>query len=138
MKRKAEKILALLAALLTVFFLGGFAVIANHLTLKQYQTTIKPVFQSSLQQLTDQEAVTLFQTLGAWFAVTLMLVLILTAVAWPLLKGHRKIAGGLLVAAGVITLFGSQLVAFPIAFFFFVAGGLALMRKEQVRVQDEY
>ena len=90
MKRKAEKILALLAALLTVFFLGGFAVIANQLTLK------------------------------------------------PLLKGHRKIAGGLLVAAGVITLFGSQLVAFPIAFFFFVAGGLALMRKEQVRVQDKY
>lgn len=138
MKRKAEKILALLAATLTLFFLGGFAVISNHLTLAQYQTTIKPIFHESLQQLTDQEAVTLFQTLGAWFAVTLMLVLILTAIAWPLLKAHRKIAGGLLLAAGVVTLLGSQLVAFPVAFFFFLAGGLAFIRKEQVRVQDQY
>ncbi|MHC8521007.1 hypothetical protein ACPJHQ_06410 [Rossellomorea sp. H39__3] len=63
------------------------------------------------------------------------MVLCLIALASFFLKGNRNPgrAGIILIAAGGATLIGTQLVAFPLAFLFFLAAALCFFRKQPNR-----
>ncbi|HAZ9189260.1 TPA: DUF4064 domain-containing protein, partial [Enterococcus faecium] len=51
-------------------------------------------------------------------------------------RNYRKKAGIVYVITGISCLIGSQLIAFPIAFFFFIAGGLCFFRTPPRQVAE--
>jgi hypothetical protein len=70
----------------------------------------------------------LFQTLGAWFGVTVIIMLVLSVLGTFFLVSRKNLLAGSVcfILAGIDLLLGSQLVAFIPAFPFFVSGVLAL------------
>lgn len=139
MSRKLEIIIGYVGAGLVLIFLGSFTVITNIMTEAEYHKMFYPIFEKFLSGVSNKNGIEMFQTLGVWFGVTLILVLILVAIANLLLRHHKRIglAGIIYLFAGLITLFGSQLLAYPLAFFFFLDSGLCFLRKETARVPNE-
>lgn len=133
MSRRLELIIGYIGAAIVVLFMGGFAVVMNMLTKHEYQTVVYPVFEKYLNEISTQKGLTLFKTLGAWFGFTVIAVLILVAIASMLLRAHKRIylAASLYFVAGLATLFGSQMIAYPIAFIFFVVAALCFLRKDR-------
>lgn len=99
--------------------------ITNQMTEVDYQATFLPVFGDLVKGLTTDEGMGLFKTLGSWFTFTVVIVLILAFVASLFLTNKRYFLGAALcyLVAGVVTLIGSQLLAFILAFPLFVVAG---------------
>lgn len=136
--KKIELWIGWLGAALTCLFLGGYTITINQLNTADFKEIFTPVFSSVMETMSSDEAMELFKSLGAWFGFTTLIVLGLTVVASVLFRyrNYRKKAGILYLVTGVCCLIGSQLIAFPIAFFFFVAGGLCFLRKPQRAVAE--
>ncbi len=128
--RTAELWLTGIGAGLATVFLGGFAVVVNRIDLATFEEVVRPVLLAGAQDLTPAEAFEAGQTLSAWFGFTLLLVLALAAVAVLAVRRrpHQRRNAWWLLAAGLVCLFGSQLIAYPIAFFFFLGAGLLAVR----------
>ena len=129
--RRIEFWLGLIGAILSVVFLGGFTFLINQVSLAEFETIFSNVFGDVIDSLGVAGAYEFFKTLGAWFGFTLLAVLIFIALATLFIKyrNYRKRAGVMYLLAGLVCLLGSQLFAYPIAFFFFVAGVLCFLRK---------
>jgi ABC-type transport system involved in multi-copper enzyme maturation permease subunit len=82
--------------------------------------------------MTAEAALAQFQTLGAWFGFTLLALLILVSVATMLVRyrNYRKQSCAIYFLTGVVTLIGSQMIAFPIAFCFFLAAGFCFLHRD--------
>ena len=131
MKSKLELWLGWIGAGLSLVFLGGFSFMMNQVSVDEFENAFFDVFESMIRSMGIEEAYQVFRTLGAWFGFTLLAVLILVSVASLLIgyRNYRKRAGIIYLLCGVTCLIGSQLIAFPIAFFFFLSGGLCFLRK---------
>lgn len=132
MARKWERIIGVIGMALVTIFLGGFTATINLMKPAQFEQVLKPVFASALKGMSTKAGLTMFKTLGAWFGYTVVIVLVLGVIANLLLRHHKriKLAGTMYLIAGLVTLFGSQLIAYPLAFLFFVVAVLCFMRKE--------
>lgn len=135
MTRKRELIITLSGGFLCLFFLGGFALTILPMDEATYADKVFPFLQGSLPAEELGQNFEAVKTLSTWFAVTLLVVLALIALASFFLKGNRNQgrAGIILMAAGGATLIGTQLVAFPLAFLFFLAAALCFFRKQPNR-----
>ena len=135
MTRKRELIITLSGGFLCLFFLGGFALTILPMDEATYADKVFPFLQGSLQAEELGQNFEAVKTLSTWFAITLLVVLSLIALASFFLKGNRNPgrAGIILMAAGGVTLIGTQLVAFPLAFLFFLAAALCFFRKQPNR-----
>ncbi|MGI6155810.1 MAG: DUF4064 domain-containing protein [Enterococcus sp.] len=131
MKRKLELWVGWVSAGLVTVILGPLSLIMNQLTHAQYQEIFLPVFDKKLAGIPVEKGIEFFHRLGAWFGVTLILVLIFTALASLFLNSRydRRIASAFYFMAGLTTLFGSQFLAFILAFPFFVAGVLSFKKR---------
>lgn len=138
MARKWERIIGLVGMVLVTVFLGGFSATVNLMKPAQFEKILKPMFASGLKGVSTKQGLMMFKTLGAWFGYTVIIVLVLGVIANLLLRHHKRVrlAGGLYVVAGLVTLLGSQLIAYPLAFIFFVVAVLCFMRKEQYIASD--
>ncbi|WP_390410200.1 DUF4064 domain-containing protein [Lacticaseibacillus jixiensis] len=138
MTRKWERIIGLIGMILVTGLLGGFSATVNLMKPAQYEKILAPMFASSLQGVSAKQGLLMFKTLGAWFGYTVIIVLTLGVIANLLLRHHKRVrlAGGLYLIAGVVTLLGSQLIAYPLAFIFFVVAVLCFMRKEKNIASD--
>ena len=89
-------------------------------------------FSLAINQMTAEAALAQFQTLGAWFGFTLLALLILVSVATMLVRyrNYRKQSCAIYFLTGVVTLIGSQMIAFPIAFCFFLAAGFCFLHHD--------
>ena len=89
-------------------------------------------FSLAINQMTQEAALAQFQTLGAWFGFTLLALLILVSVATMLVRyrNYRKQSCAIYFLTGVVTLIGSQMIAFPIAFCFFLAAGFCFLHRD--------
>lgn len=137
MKRKLELRIGWISAGLVTLILGPLSLMLRQLTSSQYQEIFLPVFGQTLENLPVEKGLDFFNRLGAWFSITVIAVLILTAIASLFLNSRydRRIAGLLYIAAGLMTLFGSQLLAFVLAFPFFVAGGFCFSKNTKINRQ---
>ncbi|GLI83743.1 hypothetical protein ANABIO32_14400 [Rossellomorea marisflavi] len=135
MTRKRELIITLSGGFLCLFFLGGFALTILPMDEATYADKVFPFLQGSLPAEELGQNFEAVKTLSTWFAVTLLVVLALIALASFFLKGNRNPgrAGIILMVAGGATLIGTQLVAFPLAFLFFLAAALCFFRKQPNR-----
>lgn len=135
MTRKRELIITLSGGFLCLFFLGGFALTILPMDEATYADKVFPFLQGSLPAEELGQNFEAVKTLSTWFAITLLVVLSLIALASFFLKGNRNPgrAGIILMVAGGATLIGTQLVAFPLAFLFFLAAALCFFRKQPNR-----
>ena len=110
--------------------LGGFALVMNRIDMATFEQVVMPALVGADPGLAVAEAHELARTLAAWFSVTLIAVLLLSAVGWFLARRRpwRRAAGWWVLAAGLACLLGSQLILFPLAFVFFVAAGFFALR----------
>lgn len=133
MTRRLEKIIGIVGAVLVTLFLGGFTIVFNAMNETEYKETILPILGDNFEKLTTSEGMEFLKTLGAWFGFTVVLVLVCVAVATLFVNNNRypKRAAIFYLLAGLITLIGSQTLAYPLAFIFFVNTAFCLLRKEK-------
>ncbi|GAA4518732.1 hypothetical protein GCM10023160_01410 [Brachybacterium paraconglomeratum] len=112
--------------------LGGFALVMNRIDAATFEQVVMPALVGAEAEsgLGVAEAHELARTLAAWFSVTLIAVLLLSAIGWFVARRRpwRRTAGWWFLAAGLACLLGSQLILFPVAFIFFVAAGFFALR----------
>lgn len=132
MRRRLEQILGIAGATLVLLLLGGFSLTVNGMDAETYRGAILPIISESLPDMSTEEGLLLTRTLGAWFGCTAFIVAGLTALAtFFVSKGkYVKLAALIYGLAGVVTLLGSQLIAYPLAFIFFVVTALCLFRNQ--------
>ncbi|MEH7493542.1 DUF4064 domain-containing protein [Neobacillus niacini] len=140
MKRKWEVIIGIAGVILGVIFLGGFSLTITSMEESTYATTVFPILQEGVSEEYISESFEAMKALAIWFGVTLLIVVILVALAALSIWRNRypKRGGVLFTFAGLATLIGTQFIAFPIAFLFFIAAGLCLFRKLKEKEGVEY
>lgn len=131
MSRRWEKIIGIAGAVLVVVFLGGFAVTINNMNMADFQDTIVPIFKDVIPNIETQEGLENMKTLGAWFSATVFLTVVMVALGTLFISRNKypKRAAVCYGLTGGVVLFGSQLLAFPLAFLFFVAAALCILRR---------
>lgn len=137
--RKWEIGLCWLASVLTGVFAGGFSMVILQMPIGTFETTLFPLLRESGSGLMLQESYEGMQTLGAWFGITVMAVLILAILAG--LCGARSsrlmVAAVCYVLAGLCLLLGTQYLGFPLAFCYFAAAVLCVIRNRRLLMADE-
>ncbi|MFI2103119.1 hypothetical protein ACH436_07490 [Isoptericola sp. NPDC019693] len=134
LRRTVELWLAGVAAALTTLSLGAFTVVVNGVDEATFADTLYPLLAdggvAGAAGVPVETAYEATRTLAAWFSFTVPLVLGLTVVGFALARRRpgRRSTGWWFLAAGLVCLFGSQLLLYPIAFGFFVAAGLFALR----------
>lgn len=117
MNRKWVRIMIGIVTTIVVGIFGVLSLTIHHMNETQYQE-----WMQQMPSLNTVEGFIALQTLGAWFAVTVMIVLFGVAAAFIVYKRYVTVSSVLLLVSGVLLLLGTQLLAFPFAFFFFVGG----------------
>jgi len=115
---------------LSTVAMGGFALVMNEVDAATFEKVIMPTLLDINAQIPLEEAFEAGRALGAWFALTLIVVLLLSAGAlWRTrARPERRSCGWWYLAAGLACLLGSQLMLYPIAFIYFVGAGLCALR----------
>jgi phosphoglycerol transferase MdoB-like AlkP superfamily enzyme len=131
MKRKWEVMIGIAGVILCVIFLGGFSLTMTSMEESIYETTVFPILQAGVSEEYVSESFEAVKALAIWFGVTLLLVFILVALATLSIWRNKSPKRGavLYIFAGLATLLGTQFIAFPLAFLFFIAAALCLYRK---------
>jgi phosphoglycerol transferase MdoB-like AlkP superfamily enzyme len=131
MKRKWEVMIGIAGVILCVIFLGGFSLTMTSMEESIYETTVFPILQAGVSEEYVSESFEAVKALAIWFGVTLLLVFILVALATLSIWRNKSPKRGavLYIFAGLATLIGTQFIAFPLAFLFFIAAALCLYRK---------
>ncbi|MGD6843488.1 hypothetical protein ACQCVH_13330 [Bacillus infantis] len=133
MKRKWETMIAMAGALLCLIFLGGFSMTILTMDEVTFEEAVYPVLQTDAAKPRVSESYEAVKTLAVWFGVTMIAVLVFTAIATLFIRKNKnpKAAAVFYTLAGLTALAGTQMIAFPLAFIFFLAAALCLFRKIQ-------
>lgn len=131
MKRKSEVIIGLIGAILCIILLGGFSLTMTTMEEGTFATSVFPTLQEGVSINDLSESFEAMKALAVWFGITLLIVLIFIVIATSFIWKNKfpKRAAFFFLLAGLATLIGTQMIAFPIAFFFFIASGLCFFRK---------
>ncbi|NWQ40488.1 DUF4064 domain-containing protein [Bacillus sp. EB106-08-02-XG196] len=131
MKRKWEVMIGLAGVILCVIFLGGFSLTMTSMEEGTYETTVFPILQEGVSEEYLSESFDAVKVLAIWFGITLIIVFILVALATLLIWRNKypKRGAVLFIFSGLATLIGTQFIAFPLAFLFFIAAALCLFIK---------
>lgn len=132
MKRKIEVIGTWILMVVCVMFLGGFSLVMNAVKEKEFTAKIYPMFQSA--DLPASETYQQFKTMGMWFGLTLMAILVMSMIALYLLSQPKRrwISAVLYGLSGVCLLIGTQFLLYPVAFFFFILAGIVWFHKQKI------
>jgi len=127
--RTAEKWITGVGLGLAALLQGGFTVTINSASRAEFDEKIAPALASTgLTPLGD--AYEGARTLAAWFGFSLVIMIFLAAIALFIASRRpaRRSTGWWLAGAGAACLVGTQLVLYPVAFFFFLAAALFAVR----------
>lgn len=120
---------------LSVLFLGGFSATITQVGQEGFIKNLLPLFQAMNLNLSDKDLYLLAKKLGDWFALTLFVVVVLGALFYWVQgkKRYKKAEILILVIQGFVLLLGSQMLAYPIAFFFFLSAALTYLMLREAR-----
>lgn len=129
--RRPEILVVAVGLVLAVLTMGGFTLVINQIDQQTFAEVVMPSLMGEGSTSSVAEAHEAARTLAAWFGVSLVVTLLLSAAGIALARSRprRRTAAGWFLAAGAVCLLGSQLVLFPIAFPFFLAAGLMALRQ---------
>jgi len=130
--RRPEKWISGIGLALAGLLQGGFTLTVNASSEAEFTEKILPAMQAAGMQPTG-DAYEGARTLAAWFGFSLIIVLALCAVGLFIAsrRPERRSTGWWFAGAGLICLVGTQLVLYPVAFFFFLAAALFAVRSTQ-------
>lgn len=137
MKRKWEAIVGIIGGILALVFFGGLAVTLKKMSVKDFETSYQALKLEKTGTLDN--TFHLLQDMTGLFAITLFisLIFLVVAVFFSIKEKYLIIAASLYLVAGLILLLGTQFIAFPFTFFYFMAAVLTVYRikikKGQVR-----
>jgi len=133
--RRAEQWSAVIGMAASTVFLGGFSLVINSFDESSFIASGLAGPLGLQESVTSGRAYELAATLGAWFGVTLLVVLLLAVVGILATRSRpqQRRHGWWFAAAGLACLLGSQLILYPVAFAFFVSAGLFAVRPVQDR-----
>ncbi|UVY84964.1 hypothetical protein NLU66_05010 [Brachybacterium sp. NBEC-018] len=129
-RRTLEIVLVGLGIIAAVVTMGGFTLVMNQVDQATFEAVVMPALlggDTALDPLAAREA---GDTLAAWFGVSLVLLLLLSAAGIALARSRpwRRTPAWWFLAAGLVCLLGSQLVLYPVAFLFLLAAALVALR----------
>lgn len=114
---------------------GGFTLAVTRSDDAAVRDVLLPALGASGIELSDADATAMLETLAAWFGLSLIVMALLCAVGFFIAARRpvRRSTGWWFLAAGLVCLFGTQLLLYPVAFLFFLAAGLFAVRSPQQR-----
>lgn len=114
---------------------GGFTIAVTRSDAATLEAAVLPALRAAGIHLDGATAHEALQTLAAWFGYSLIVTALLCAVGFSLAarRPRRRSTGWWFLAAGLVCLLGTQLLLYPVAFFFFLAAGLFTARAPQQR-----
>ncbi|MBE8849048.1 MULTISPECIES: DUF4064 domain-containing protein [Enterococcus] len=128
MKRKWEAIVGIIGGILALVFFGGLAVTLKKMSIKDFETSYQALKLEKTGTLDN--TFHLLQDMTGLFAITLFisLIFLVVAVFFSIKEKYLIIAASLYLVAGLILLLGTQFIAFPFTFFYFMAAVLTVYR----------
>lgn len=134
-RRRAEVILASIGLVGAAVLQGGFALLITRSSDETLRTAVLPALRQNGVAISDSDADMALNTLAAWFGYSLVLVALLWAVGlfFAHHRPRRSAPGWWFAGAGLACLAGTQLLLYPVAFFFFAAAALFAVRKPTPR-----
>ncbi|MFS0985083.1 hypothetical protein [Enterococcus durans] len=128
MKRKWESIVGIIGGILALVFFGGLAVTLKKMSIKDFETSYQALKLEKTGTLDN--TFHLLQDMTGLFAITLFisLIFLVVAVFFSIKEKYLIIAASLYLVAGLILLLGTQFIAFPFTFFYFMAAVLTVYR----------
>lgn len=109
---------------------GGFTLAVSRSDGTQLRETVLPALTAAGFRTSAADAVVVLQTLSAWFGLSLLVMAGLFAVGAFIASRRpgRRSTGWWFLGTGLVCLFGTQFVLYPVAFLFFLAAGLFAVR----------
>ncbi|MFS0926788.1 hypothetical protein [Enterococcus durans] len=128
MKKKWEAIVGIIGGILALVFFGGLAVTLKKMSIKDFETSYQALKLEKTGTLDN--TFHLLQDMTGLFAITLFisLIFLVVAVFFSIKEKYLIIAASLYLVAGLILLLGTQFIAFPFTFFYFMAAVLTVYR----------
>lgn len=134
-RRRAEVIIASIGLAGAAILQGGFVLLITRSDEETLRTGVLPALRQNGVEIFDADADVALGTLAAWFGYSLVLVALLWAVGlfFAHHRPRRPVTGWWFAGAGFACLLGTQLLLYPVAFFFFFAAALFAVRKPTPR-----
>lgn len=128
MRRKWEATVGIIGGILALVFFGGLAVTLKKMSIKDFETSYQALKLEKIGTLDN--TFHLLQDMTGVFAITLFisLIFLVVAVFFSVKEKYLIIAASLYLVAGLILLLGTQFIAFPFTFFYFMAAVLTVHR----------
>ncbi|MGM0125993.1 hypothetical protein IGI37_003394 [Enterococcus sp. AZ194] len=128
MKRKWEIIAGSVGGITSLIFFGGVSVTMKQMSLEEFTAVYRDFIKDS--RISTTTAYELLTNMTNYFALALFLsiILLMIGICFSIKDKYLVIAVVLYGMAGIVLLFGTQLLAFPFSFFYFVACVLAVYR----------
>jgi len=129
-RRRAEIWLASTGMAGAAALQGGFTLVVQRSDEAAITGTVVPALQDAGFAIPAADAEVVLGTLAAWFGFSLVLMGFLFAIGVFIAsrRPRRRRTGWWFFATGVVCLFGTQMLLYPVAFLFFLAAGLFAVR----------
>ncbi|QAY59077.1 hypothetical protein ET475_03095 [Microbacterium protaetiae] len=134
-RRRAERWIAGIGMAGAAVLQGGFVLVVTRSDEATLQSTIVPGLRAAGLNFAAGDAEVILGTLAGWFGFSLILTALLCAIGFFFAahRPRRRRTGWWFLAAGLVCLFGTQLILYPIAFFFFLSAALFAVRPPHPR-----
>lgn len=138
-KRKWDLYAGTLGGVLALLFIGGFAVTIRKLSVAEFQKIYQEIAATEVAATSIIEIQKQMNQWAAYLAIVLVISFggLITALALSKLSKYLLVAAILYSLSGLLLLIGTQFIAYPITFFYFLAGGLVGYRRKLLRQASE-
>ena len=129
-----------LGVILSTLFVGGYAIALRNLDEQTFTEKLLPIFSSMDESLSPSQLYEFAIQMRAWFAMSLFIMFILLVLYFYFHRKQKEFIKFIItIAMGLTILIGTNLIAYPIAFFFFlsaIARLIELKEQKEIKVHE--
>ncbi|KAF1299169.1 hypothetical protein BAU15_00550 [Enterococcus sp. JM4C] len=128
MKRKWEIIAGSIGGVVSLIFFGGVSVTMKQMSQNEFIEMYRDFAKDG--NVSATEAYHSLTNITNYFSIALFLsiIFLIVAICFSIKDKYLIVAVLLYAIAGIVLLLGTQMIAYPFSFFYFVACGLATYR----------